>query len=264
MPLRKLLEKIRIVLIDTSHPGNIGSAARAMKTMGLADLCLVNPKSFPHEQANALASSAEDILAQAQVVDSLEEAIADCQWVFGSSARYQRSLSWSLLEPRDCANECIGIISQQGNQQNSQQGKVALVFGRESSGLTNEELALCNQLVHIPTNPDYSSLNIASAVQILAYECRLSALEQLAAQQDQKDQTNNKTKKDSAASELISAAELEAYLKHLEEAMITSGFLDPEKPRKLMARLRRLYGRLGMTRSELNILRGMLVAFEKR
>jgi len=135
------------------------------------------------------------------------------------------------------------------------------VFGRESSGLTNEELALCNQLVHIPTNPDYSSLNIASAVQILAYECRLSALEQLAAQQDQ---TNNKTKKDSAASELISAAELDAYLKHLEEAMITSGFLDPKKPRKLMARLRRLYGRLGMTRSELNILRGMLVAFEKR
>lgn len=254
MPLRKLLEKIRIVLIHTSHPGNIGAAARAMKTMGLSDLCLVNPKSFPDEQANVMASSAEDVLAHAQVVDTLEEAIADCHWVFGSSARHQRSLAWSLLEPRDCAQESIRIISQQGGQQGNLQGKVALVFGRESSGLTNEELALCNQLVHIPTNPDYSSLNIASAVQILAYECRLAARDWMAL---------DKSVLEDSTSELVNAAELEAYLNHLEKAMVRSGFLDPEKPRHLMARLRRLYGRLGMTRSELKLLRGMLVAFEK-
>lgn len=263
MPLRKLLEKIRIVLIHTSHPGNIGAAARAMKTMGLTDLYLVSPKSFPDPQATAMASSAEDILSQAQVVDSLETAIADCHWVFGSSARHQRSLAWDLLEPRGCAETTVNLLNQSQSQSNEQsvskqETRVAILFGRESSGLTNEELARCNQLVHIPANPDYSSLNIASAVQILAYECRLAARHAVeVADADTPESVES-------GSELVSTAELEAYLKHLEEAMISSGFLDPEKPRHLLTRLRRLYGRVGLTRSELNILRGMLVAFEKR
>ena len=139
------LSNIRIVLIQTSHPGNIGAAARAMKTMGLSDLCLVNPARFPDAQAQAMASGADDILQQADVVESLADAVADCQVVIGTSARSQRTLRWVISEPREC-----GVLA----CQQVEKGKVALVFGRERTGLTNEELALCHQLVHIPSNPE--------------------------------------------------------------------------------------------------------------
>ena len=240
----KGLDNIRVVLIETSHSGNIGSAARAMKTMGLSDLCLVNPKSFPDEQADALASNAKDVLESATVVDSLQDALADFHQVIGSSARFERSLSWDVCDSRRCGEivaETVGSNSK---------ARVALVFGRERTGLTNEELAFCQHLVHIPTNPDYSSLNLASAVQILAYECRIGMLSSV----------NTDHVEDEP---IVTSKEMQGYYEQLEELMIQTGFLDPQQPRLLMPRLRRLYGRIRVNRSELNILRGILSSFKK-
>lgn len=250
MAVNNILKRIRIVLIQTSHPGNIGSAARAMKTMGLTDLCLVKPKYFPDEQANTMSSNAQDILEQAQVVDTVQEAIADCKLVIGSSARHERSLAWDILEPRICGERVATAANNNA--------KVALLFGRESSGLTNDELALCHHLVHVPTNPEYSSLNVASAVQIMSYECRQSVLQ--LAEKETKVESNEKNKTE----DVVSASAMESYYQQLETAMVDSDFLDPDNPRHLMNRIRRLYGRVGVTQSELNILRGMLVAFQKR
>ncbi len=244
MSARNTLANIRIVLIQTSHPGNIGSAARAMKTMGLSELYLVNPKSFPDEQAVTMSSNAGDILDNAVVVDTVQDALNDCHLVVGTSARYERSLSWDILDPRECSQQLV---------KQAQTGKVAVIFGRENSGLTNDELALCHHLVHIPTNPDYSSLNLASAVQILSYECRVASQSDI--------QATEAT--DEKPEETVTADAMEGYYKHLESAMIESEFLDPKNPKHLMTRLRRLYSRSKVTPSELNILRGMLVAFQK-
>lgn len=247
------LSNIRIVLIQTSHPGNIGSAARAMKTMGLSDLCLVSPASFPDPQAKAMASGADDILQQATVVSSLAEAVADCQHIVGTSARSQRTLRWRLLEPRECG---------QFAAENTPKGKVAIVFGRERTGLTNEELELCHQLVHIPSNPDYRSLNVASAVQILSYECRVADLDW---QQAQGELTEVMPVGDDSLEEaLVSAEAMEGFYQQLEQLMIETDFLDPDNPRYLMRRMRRLYGRIQVTQSELNLLRGSLSAFQGR
>jgi TrmH family RNA methyltransferase len=237
------LSNIRIVLIRTSHPGNIGSTARAMKTMGLSDLCLVNPKKFPDPQANIMSSSAEDILEQATLADSLQQAVADCHVVIGTSARHLRTLSWDTFDSRHCGQF---VAEQLANSK-----KVALIFGRERSGLSNEELSFCHHLVHIPTNSDYSSLNIASAVQILSYECRMGS-------------TDSKESSHQLDEELISNKEMEGFYQHLEKALIEVEFLDPENPRYLMPRLRRMYGRIAVTRSELSLLRGMLSAFQGR
>lgn len=267
------LSNIRIVLIQTSHPGNIGAAARAMKTMGLTDLCLVKPSRFPDAQAEAMASGADDVLQQADVVDSLAEAVADCQLIIGTSARSQRTLRWVISEPREC-----GVLA----TQHSSKGKVALVFGRERTGLTNEELALCHQLVHIPSNPDYSSLNVAAAVQIISYECRVAYLDSLkqghqsistqlhpvenesavAASIQAKDP--RPIDEDTLDEELVSAKDMEGYYAQLEKLMIETDFLNPDNPRYLMRRMRRLYGRIQVTRSELNLLRGSLSAFSGR
>lgn len=237
------LSNIRIVLIQTSHPGNIGSTARAMKTMGLSDLCLVNPKRFPDPQANVMSSNAEDILETADVVDSLQQAVADCHIIIGTSARHERTLTWNTFNPRHCG-EFIG-------KNLSKNKKIALVFGRERSGLTNEELSLCHHLVHIPTNPDYSSLNVASAVQILSYECRMGSADIQASSHNLNE-------------EIISAKDMDGFYQHLEKALIDVEFLDPDNPRYLMPRMRRMYGRIDVTRSELSLLRGMLSAFEGR
>jgi len=238
------LNNIRIVLIQTSHPGNIGSAARAMKTMGLSKLYLVKPKIFPDEQANTMSSNATDILDKAVVTETLQGALSGCELVIGTSARHARTLAWDILDPRASAERMA---------KQAAMAEVAIVFGRESSGLTNDELALCHYLVHIPTNPEYSSLNIASAVQILSYECRIAV---------------ESKKTDEPVSEnkdpLVTADEMEGYFGHLESAMIASNFLDPEKPKHLMTRLRRIYGRVKLTQSELNILRGMLASFGKK
>ncbi len=237
------LSNIRIVLIQTSHPGNIGSTARAMKTMGLSDLCLVNPKHFPDPQAHTMAANADDILQTATVVDSLAQAVADYHLVIGTSARHLRNLSWHTFDPRHCGEAVAKSLAENK--------KVALLFGRECSGLTNAELSICHYLVHIPTNPEYSSLNVASAVQILSYECRMGF-------------ADIKNSSHTLDEEIISNKEMEGFYQHLETALIEAKFLDPDNPRYLMPRLRRMYGRIAVTRSELGLLRGMLSAFQGR
>ena len=251
--LQSTLSSIRIVMIQTSHTGNMGAAARAMKVMGLSELYLVKPKSVPDEQSIAMSSNATDILDNATIVDTLSEAISGCQLVVGTSARHERTLSWDIQDSRSCGE----LIAKQASSQAN--AKVAILFGRESSGLTNEELAVCQHLVHIPTNPDYSSLNVASAVQILSYECRLAAmnLQQSASTADDQNNSN-------AEDEWVSADDLDSYFEHLKQVMIDVDFLDPDNPRYLIPRLRRLYSRSGITRSEMNILRGMLASIQKR
>ena len=241
------LANIRIVLIQTSHPGNIGSAARAMKTMGLSTLYLVKPKSFPDAQATTLSSNASDVLDNAVVVESLQAALVGCEWLVASSARDARSLTWDVMDARACGEQAV---------KKATSAKVALVFGRENSGITNDELALCHSLVHIPTNPEYSSLNLAAAVQLLSYECRVAS-QSLAL--DQLDQ--NPPKK--SDTEVVTVDAMESYYQHLEAAMVEVGFLDPQQPKHLMTRSRRLYGRTEISPSELNILRGMLVALQR-
>lgn len=236
------LHNIRVVLVGTTHPGNIGAAARALKTMGLRELYLVDPRQYPHSEATAMASGADDLLAQAQVAASLEEALADCALVFGASARL-RNIPWPLVEPPQCASEAVAAAAS---------GKVALVFGRERTGLSNAELERCNYLVHIPANPEYSSLNLAASVQVLAYEMRMAARaregEQVVSERDYP---------------LATGEELEGLYGHLEQALQDIGFLDPANPRQLMRRLRRLFNRARLDRMELNILRGMLAAAQK-
>lgn len=242
--------KIRIVLVNTSHPGNIGGAARAMKTMGFSRLVLVQPAIFPSEIAEARASGATDILDTAQVVHTLDEALMGCSLVLGTSAR-ERHIPWPLLDPRESAQQCV--------EQIEQGGEVALVFGREHAGLTNEELQRCHYHVHIPSDPNFSSLNLAAAVQVLTYEVRMRYLQVQA-------QTSglNKTSGVDAAKELpITADELEQFYQHLERTLIDIGFLVPERPRHLMARLRKLYGRAQVDRLEMNILRGILTETQK-
>jgi len=230
---------IRIILLGTSHPGNIGAVARAMKNMGLRELALVEPWYFPHEDATARASGAEDILESALVVDTLDEAIADCVYVAGASAR-ARSIDWPMLEPRECAKKLL---------EESRSGKVAVLFGPEKSGLKNEHLDRCNTLLTIPTDPNFSSLNLAMAVQIMTYELRVSAGAEPEPGGD-------------ARVPLASGAELEHFYRHLEAVLTTSHFLDPENPRHLMRRLRRLFARAEPDKNEINILRGILTSLD--
>ncbi|MDZ5603329.1 tRNA (cytosine(32)/uridine(32)-2'-O)-methyltransferase TrmJ [Pseudomonas sp. RP23018S] len=241
-----MLQNIRVVLVNTSHPGNIGGAARAMKNMGLSRLVLVQPRDFPSEQAGARASGADDVLAGAEVVDSLEQALVGCSLVLGTSAR-DRSLPWPMLDPRECGAKAVEHAA--GGEQ------IALVFGREHAGLTNDELQRCHFHVHIPSNPDFSSLNLAAAVQVLAYEVRTAWL---ASQQ-----AATVVEKTDAGEEPATMDEMERFYGHLEQTLVQIGFLDPAKPRHLMARLRRLYGRSVVNHSEMSILRGILTETQK-
>ncbi|KQQ66389.1 RNA methyltransferase [Pseudomonas sp. Leaf127] len=242
-----MLHNIRIVLVGTTHPGNIGGAARAMKNMGLSRLVLVEPRVFPSPEADARASGADDILAGAQVVSSLEEALTGCSLVLGTSAR-DRSLPWPMLDPRQSGEKVI--------EQAGQGLEVALVFGREHAGLTNDELQRCHYHVHIASNPDFSSLNLAAAVQVLSYEVRMAWLAGQQAPQAVKASVAREH-------ELATMDEMEGFYAHLEQTLVAIGFLDPEKPRHLMARLRRLYGRGEVERPELSILRGILTETQK-
>jgi len=240
MKATNVLDRVRVVLTRTSHPGNIGGAARAMKTMGLSRLVLVAPQEFPSEVATARASGATDVLENARVVATLEEALAGTVFSAAMTAR-RRELSLPMQWSREAAGEIAAFAAQ---------GDVALVFGNETSGLSNEELALCQLPVMIPTNPDYSSLNLASAVQILSYELRLRL-----------------TDRDVAPDGLAEPAgfdEVEGFYGHLERSMIRSGFHDPANPRKLMPRIRRLFGRIRLEREEVGILRGILSALDKK
>ncbi|MFJ4141496.1 tRNA (cytosine(32)/uridine(32)-2'-O)-methyltransferase TrmJ [Pseudomonas sp. NPDC089734] len=245
-----MLQNIRVVLVGTTHPGNIGGAARAMKNMGLSRLVLVEPRVFPSPEADARASGAGDILEGAQVVATLEEALVGCSLVLGTSAR-DRSLPWPMLDPRESG---VKVVEQAG-----QGAEVALVFGREHAGLTNEELQRCHYHVHIPSDPGFSSLNLAAAVQVLSYEVRMSWL----AAQAQSSSGEAAEVVSARHDELATMDEMEGFYGHLEASLVAIGFLDPEKPRHLMARLRRLYGRSEVERSELSILRGILTETQK-
>lgn len=237
------LDNIRIVLVNSSHPGNIGGAARAMKNMGLSRLYLVEPRKFPHPEADWRAASAGDLLDSAVVTSSLAEAIADCQFVVGTSARARR-IPWPLLDPRQCAARIAGLSARE---------QVAILFGREDRGLTNEELKLCNLHLHVPTSDDYGSLNLAMAVQIVCYELRmLSVQAALPRSEDDDWDTPFSTREN-----------MERFYTHLEQTLVDIEFLDPAAPRQLMSRLRRLYGRVRLDEMELNILRGILTETQK-
>lgn len=230
---------VRIVLVGTTHPGNIGAVARAMKNMGLTDLALVRPRYFPHAEACARASGAEDLLDSAVVTDSLAEAVRDCRFVAGASAR-ARTIDWPVLAPHECARRLVA---------ESESGDAAAVFGPEKSGLTNEDLDRCQALLSIPADPAFSSLNLAMAVQILCYELRLART----------DATTAAPERDVP---LATSEDLERFYAHLEQVLTASGFLDPDNPRFLMRRLRRLFARAEPDQNEINILRGILASLE--
>jgi TrmH family RNA methyltransferase len=229
-----------IVLVNTSHPGNIGATARAMKNMGLSELRLVDPQRYPSAEATARASGADDLLARARCFETLEEAIADAVLVIGASAR-NRSLPLPMLDPRACAK----LVYEQPDN-----GSAAIVFGRERSGLTNAELDCCHYLVQIPANSEYPSLNIAAAVQVIVYELRMRALDASSA--------------NTATSDYATARQMEQFYQHLEETLVELEFLDPANPKQLMRRLRRLFGRARPDHNEMNILRGILTAANKK
>ena len=239
--MKNLIENLRVVLINTTHPGNIGAVARAMKVMGLRDLHLVTPAQFPSAQATAMASGADDLLAGAVVHETLDQALSGCSLVLGTSAR-ERSLPMPMMNARAAAQQAVNEAATR---------KVALLFGRERYGLTNEEMQRCHFLVQIPANPEYCSLNLAAAAQVLCYELRMAVLEQPAA--------------------LIAPSEYEPvddnqmslFFEHLESTLLGIGFLNPDQPKLLMMRMRRLFNRARPDQNEINILRGILSAMNR-
>lgn len=234
------LSQIRIVLVNTTDPGNIGATARAMKTMGLKQLYLVEPKSFPHVNASARASNAIDVLAEVTVVDHLATALQDCHLVFGTSTRI-RELNWVSLTARAAAEK----ITNKSNQ------KVAVVFGGERCGLTNKELQQCHFQINIPANPDYSSLNLAAAVQIICYELRIAFL-----------QKENEI--DEKATRLADVKQQEYFYQHLHDILNKIEFLKPIRSQQIMDRLRRLFSRSELDVNEVKILRGILSTIGKK
>jgi tRNA/rRNA methyltransferase len=240
MPKPDPASRVAVVLSRPSHPGNVGAAARAMKTMGFSDLRLVAPKNPPGREAEALASGALDVLESARTFGRLEEALGDTQLAVGFSSR-SRDLSHPALALREAAPRILEA---------AEAGRVALVFGNETFGLTNEELGRCQMLCAIPANPKYASLNLAAAVQVACYEMATAA---------QMNAPAPSAVKDAAAIE-----DIEALYVHWEASMVASGFLDPKQPKRLMERIRRLFGRARLEREEVKFLRGMLAAYEKR
>ena len=235
----ELLSRIRIVLSHTSHPGNIGAAARAMKTMGVVSLYLVNPKKPLDAEAEARASGAIDVLRGARVCASLDQALHGTVYALAVSAR-RRELAYASADAHSAAQELVAA---------AREGEVAIVFGTEMSGLTNEEILQCRAMAHIPADPGYSSLNLAAAVQVLAYEARLAAL--------------GGPVPSVAESAPARHEDVENFYAHLEQSLLASGFLVPTNPKRLMPRLRRLFGRVRLEQEEVNILRGMLNSFNK-
>jgi TrmH family RNA methyltransferase len=229
---------VRVVLIDPSHPGNIGSVARAMKNMALSDLVLVRPRSFPHAESTALAAGADDILANARIMESVEQAVADCAFIAGTTSR-PRSYYWEFTTPRDLAARIVAL---------GQENRAALLFGSERYGLATEDLNLCNVLVRIPANPEYCSLNLAMSVQLAAYEIFMA-----------REQPQSHTQLEMA---LAPSGDVEHFYAHLHEVLNEIDFED--RTGHLMERLRRLFNRAQLDRNELNILRGILSAVQGR
>jgi len=235
-----MLNNIRLILVNTSHPGNIGSAARAIKTMGLGNLYLVTPKLYPHDKAVEMASGATDILDQAIVTDSLEAAIHGCTLVAGTSTR-ERTVAWPQFTPKQFAEKA---------KMEAAQGTIAIVFGQEQSGLTNAELQRCQVCIQIPANPNYSSLNLAAAVQVISYELYCASLTEVNSYELREDP-------------LASAEEMERFYIHLRQVLAEIDFLKGKPSPKLMARLRRLFNRARPDVREMNILRGILTGVQE-
>lgn len=233
-----MLSNFKVVLVETSHPGNIGAVARAMKNMRMHQLRLVNPKFFPHADATARASGADDLLRTAGVYPTLQAAIADCQIVLGASAR-DRTISWPSLTARQCAEKWVDTANSDQN--------IALVFGRENSGLKNHELDLCHYLLRIPCNNEYSSLNLAAAVQVVSYELFVAS-----------GQESISSIGDRGEDPLATAEQMEAFYLHLQQTMADIGFLHPDRSKSIMRRLRRIFNRIQLDTKELDILRGIL------
>jgi len=247
-------DQVRIVLVETSHSGNIGAVARAMKNMGLGNLWLVNPVSFPDETSYARAAGASDVLDNASVVTTLDEAIADCVCVMGTSAR-GRKVPWPVIAPPDAAS----VASEHAGA-----GSVALVFGRENHGLSNEELQRCHYHIHIPSNPDYSSLNLSMAVQVMCYELRMHYLKGLEGG-DGSPYLKPMMAPGDAGWDVPPAPvrDVEGFFDHLEQVLVDVDFHRRDNPRQLMTRLRRLFQRAKLDQMEINILRGILTAVQK-
>ena len=244
------LSHVRIVMVNTTLPANIGSALRAMKTMGLSKLVLVAPKTYPHPDIDALAAGATDLIEQIEIVETLANAIKDCHLVFGTSAR-SRTIPWPLLDARPAAEKSISAVV------NDQQD-VAVVFGREDRGLTNEELAMANYHVTIPVNTDYGVLNVAQAIQVICYEMRMATL---AAVKSGEDEAATMPVTDTESMQwdepLVTHEQMEQFYPHIEKMLAEIEFLDPKNPRLLPLRLRRLFGRIQLDRMEYHLLRGI-------
>ena len=256
------IDNVRIVLVETSHPGNIGATARAMKNMTLSDLALVSPQKYTEAdgetkgkgKAYARASGATDVLYDATIYNTLSEAIADCDLVIGASARL-RAITWPELNPREMAEKIFSVNqldTDSAEIKSESYNKVAIVFGREDSGLNNDEMDLCQYLVHIPANAEYTSLNIAAAVQVICYELHMTAL-------------LNQGAIVKAANDhpMATSQEIEYFYEHLEDTLVRMKFLNPENPMQLMRRLRKLFNRSGLDKIEVNILRGILTSITR-
>ena len=237
------MKNIRIILIETSHPGNIGATARAMKNMGLTELILVNPKQYPCAEATARAAGADSILAQAKVCQTLDEALSDCCFVFGTSARWLRTVDWPQVDARECAQMVVN---------DAQQHPVAILFGRERSGLTNQEMERCHYLTHIPTDSTYSSINVAMAVQIICYEVRMVTL-----------LTNKLPSNRKNMRPLATYDNMERLYDHIQETLIDIGFFKEKHSSKFMRRVRRLFNRIRLREIEINIMRGILSSMQQ-
>ncbi len=243
--LQLIQQNISFILVGTTHPGNIGAAARAMKNMGIKQMSLVSPKSFPHKKAFFRAKAATDVLEKAVVYDSLSKAVSEIKLVIGTSAR-NRKVPWPIVSPREAAEEIVSFSKTSEN-------KIAVIFGREDRGLTNEELGLCNLHVHIPSSDEYPSLNLSQAIQIIAYEIRLKALS-----------NQGKLKKQEWDVPLAKNAEIERLIDHFEELMQEVEFYKTDNPRQLLTRVRRFFKRSKLDHIEANIFRGVFAAIQKK
>ncbi len=233
-----MLANFKIVLVETSHPGNIGAVARAMKNMGLYDLALVNPKFFPHADATSRASGAHDILAQAQLHSCLSSALSESHLVLGASAR-DRTINWPLMSARECAEKFV-------REPAYQKKNIALVFGRENSGLTNQELDLCHYLLRIPCNPEFSSLNLAAAVQVVSYELF------------QARQSKPYDAIEIPEDKPVTMEQMDQFYQHLHQTLVDIDFMHKDKSNSIMRRLRKIFNRIELENKELDILRGIL------
>lgn len=256
-----MFENIRVVMVHTSHPGNIGAAARALKTMGFSRLVLVSPQDYPSQKATWRAAGAADVLEEALVVETLAEAVSDCSLVIGASAR-QRRIPWPVMGARQGGE----VIAKQAST-----GQVAVVFGREDRGLTNEELQQCNYHIEIPANEEYGVLNVASAIQVICYEIRMGLLEACLLQEDSQDVGEQKAPNFRMPIDpvrwderLATSNEMEHFFTHLETTLTQLDFHEPDNPRQLLTRLRRLFVRSRLDHLEINILRGIMTAVQKK